>query len=119
MYIKHFFLNQKQFYMFMLPNAGIHFSFRKISEEHKQGNGPTITEVRFQTKQLRLFLEVYFFYDELDDLNPTHFLDSVRGSGNTLSFVVEQLFLQILTSYIPFILQDYTLYLLTLLKYML
>lgn len=64
--------------MFMLPNAGIHFSFRKISEEHKQGNGPTITEVRFQTKQLYLFLEVYFFYDELDDLNPTHFLDSVR-----------------------------------------
>lgn len=84
MYIKHF-KKQKQVYMFMLPDAGIHSSFCKISEENKQGNGPTITEVRFQTKQLHLFLEVYFSYDDLD---PTHFLDTL--CGYYYSFLREQ-----------------------------
>lgn len=48
-YIKHF---EDKNNLFMLPNPGIRSSFCKISEEDKQGNGPTIIEERFQTKQL-------------------------------------------------------------------
>lgn len=58
----------------MLPNPGTHSSVCKISDDNKQENRQSIIEERIQTKQQYLFLEVYFYNN---DLELKHILDIV------------------------------------------